>query len=292
MSKKRVIIERPVYVRFEGLDAEHHFLDAGSFSETLAGINKIASSSMHLITYWEMPVRKQPVPPFRIMVSPPQRGSFGCEIVVAGSAILLPLVAEVMLKHGSKSLWALFSSIFLLNSNKEAEMDPHFKLLMEVHREDLRARGIREDRLIDLVGELALHNQTSSARAVNGVGRGSAEMAIGCERGETRIDGADASIIREKEEDVVGGLEDFVCEEVDGLIWHNRRLRLVLRDDEPGHITAAEVRDPAFEEKDNIYIKSYNDKSPIIISAKPVIRDGKVIRLIVMDANPLNDSSP
>lgn len=70
--------------------------------------------------------------------------------------------------------------------------------------------------------------------------------------------------------------------DVDGIIHHNKQLKIVHPDIEGRFITAI-VRDPLFDSVPNPYSEAAASLGSIEVMAKPVYRGGKLERIYVMD---------
>ncbi len=53
----------------------------------------------------------------------------------------------------------------------------------------------------------------------------------------------------------------------------------------PGKIT-----DPALLQAGNIYTHSLDTKQEVMISAKPIVKEGEVVRLFISDGSPITDA--
>ena len=272
----------PLPIRFEGRFADNNLVDAKALSESLAGMNRLVNTSMFVLDRMNIPSRRQSAP-IRVMVSPPQTGSYEYLMHVFSADGLLPLVADVIANRGQELMWRMLSTTLLLNSNRSNDVEPHFKELMKLTQDLRQDRNTSEERFLQLISDLAQTNQNASAMSVSNVGFDTNKLLLKHNDDLTEVDIEAAEIIREKGQITVGDLAKFRCY-VDGLKRHNRTLVLQL-EEMPEQYVTAEVVDPVFDQTENIYIKAYDEKRVIEVSAKPFYRDDAIIKLVVMDAN-------
>jgi hypothetical protein len=264
-----------------GWFADEHLVDAKALSESLAGMNRLVNTSMFMLERWRVPSKRQSAP-IRVMASPPAEGSYEFLIHVLSANGMLPVVADIIANRGQELVWRMLSTTLLFNSNKERDVEPHFTELMRLTQELRQDRNASDERHFELIKELALSNQNASSRLVANVGYDANKLLLPLGHSVTEIDIESAEIIREKGEVSVGELSKFRCH-VDGLKRHNRALTVQL-DVTPDQFTTAKVVDPVFDQPDNIYVRAYDEKRMIEISAKPFHRDDTIVKLVVMDA--------
>lgn len=272
----------PLPIRFEGRFADNNLVDAKTLSESLAGMNRLVNTSMFVLDRMSIPSRRQSAP-IRVMVSPPQAGSYEYLMHVFSADGLLPVVADVIASRGQELMWRMLSTTLLLNSNRSNDVEPHFKELMKLTQDLRQDRNTSEERFLQLISDLAQTNQNASARSVSNVGFDTNKLLLKHNDDLTEVDIEAAEIMREKGQVTVGDLAKFRCY-VDGLKRHNRTLVLQL-EEKPEQYVTAKVVDPVFDQTENIYIKAYDEKRVIEVSAKPFYRDDAIIKLVVMDAN-------
>ena len=159
----------------------------------------------------------------------------------------------------------------------------HLDALLQTNRDHLEARDRSDARwqetLLRLVDRLA----PAATEAVYPVGRSASDLALSAPaRGLLeKIDEPMADAIRSKAEEVVGDMQKMKIN-VDGIIHHNKQLKIVHPDIEGKFITAI-VRDPLFDSIPNPYSEAAASMGSVEVMAKPVYRSGELERIYVMD---------
>lgn len=275
------MIIRPIPIKFDGKIATDHKLDAGKFSDALFGLNRLANSSFYLLDNWSIPTNRQRSPTMTL-VSPPKNACYEFLMEIAAPDGALPLVTNVIATQGQELIWRLVSCTLLQNSQRHQELDPHLDALTKILHQVLKDRNTSEERFVNLVESLAIANQNASAKLVSNIGGDANSMCISSDHGKTKIDLEDAEIIRERGETTVGEAQKYLCK-VDGLIAHSRTLKLIT-EDHPERIITAKVVDPVFHQTGNIYVRAYDTRSTIVVTAKPLKADDELKKLVVSDA--------
>ena len=96
------------------------------------------------------------------------------------------------------------------------------------------------------------------------------------------IDPAVADVINSTEKDTVGPRTDYECIKITELNLNNGHCILEISGFE--NKLTGQISDPVLGQPNNIYSTALNEHKSIIIDAKPIIRDGEVIKLHISDA--------
>ena len=71
---------------------------------------------------------------------------------------------------------------------------------------------------------------------------------------------------------------------IDGVIKHARTIKID-HPSEPGKFLTADVRDPSFDQPENVYFSALTDDTLLVVDAKPTYRaNGELVKLYDMDA--------
>lgn len=186
---------------------------------------------------------------------------------------------------------AIVSTIFKKNEETGKVIDAmvemsrmHHDLAMNV------ANGILRDKLSsDLererwyrttIDNLADANRPALRQISAPVGKSVRTLEIGHTE-ITHIDEAGASVLSSKEDMDIGDLAEYRVT-IHGVFKTDGSCRLKLYDTQ--EITIGRITDPALETVGNVYTSALNQGFPLVITAKPTIKDGKIVRLYISDA--------
>jgi hypothetical protein len=156
--------------------------------------------------------------------------------------------------------------------------------LTEIIQEQQRYRDISEQRCFEMSKLLAENNKTACAKCVSNLGVDASNLEIPLKEHTLSLSEDDAKTIRFKAEDEEGEIAEFKCL-IDSLTLHNKTVRVQIDDlEEDERYITADVMDDAFDSPDNPYIVALNTKRPLRIVAKPILRDGRIVRLKIIKA--------
>lgn len=272
-------------VKFDGRYADEHLLDIRTMSTSLVGANALINKSLYFLDTFNIPSNYQKYP-IRIMMRPPQKGTFNYDLVPIVLDGTLPLFSDIIARNGQELIWRMVSTILFQNSNKEYEkMEPHFEALLKLTDNIRNDRNVSEVQFVNLIRELALSAQSHSSNFVKGVGNDTNKLILPYRSDATEIDIASAEIIRSKGLETSGNLTDYKCQVV--AVNKQTRTVAVKLEESIERKTTAKVADPVFDEMHNIYIQALDEEYMIKILAKPLFRDNQLSKLVIMDASEI-----
>lgn len=153
--------------------------------------------------------------------------------------------------------------------------------LVAMNRDHLDARHRSDEAWRSSLLQVVDRLSPSAKQMVAPIGYGASTLAIRAPSSqEMMIDEPMADVIRSKKGDEVGDMQQMELK-VDGFIHHNRQLKVRHPDIENKYIIA-EVRDPVFEETPNAYTEAAINLAYITVHAKPVLRNGEIIKIYIM----------
>lgn len=285
-----------VKINYDGLDADAHMLDLKLFGEAAIGMDKLSNMGLIALADFRIPKRGERFP-LRIMAREPEEGTFEFVAFLAPlSASTLPLVHEMFYTGAGDILWHWISWVATVMGGRQNEADPHFTALMGLTREIHRGRIESEDKQRQFLLDVLDRIQPAAKSFVAPVGPSAESVSVGVLEGGrpkliTKIDTPMADAIRSKLNLEVGDMEKMRLR-VDGLIHHNKQLK-VEHPDFPGTYITASVRDPAFAEGGNVYTDAVAKQGYLDVSAKPSRKpDGTLQTLYILDANGVDDAEP
>jgi hypothetical protein len=285
-----------IKIDYDGLDADGHMLDLRLFGEAAIGLDKLANTGLIAISDFRLPKRGERFP-LRVLAQEPREGTFEYFAILAPlAASTLPLVHELFYTVAGEVLWRWLSWVASMMGGRPKEAEPHFKALMDLTKEIHKGRIESEDKQRQFFLDVLDKVQPAARGFVAPVGPSANSVTIGAQNEDgplllTHIDVPMADAIRSKEKLEVGDMEKMRVR-VDGLIHHNRQLKVELPD-QPGRYFTANVRDPAFSDESNIYMDAVASQGYLDVSAKPSRKqDGTLQALYILDASAASEIEP
>ncbi|RYG55579.1 MAG: hypothetical protein EON56_05425, partial [Alphaproteobacteria bacterium] len=138
--------EQILIIKYDGLDANEHTLDLRLFGESLAGIDRVASAGLIMLTTRRMPKKGERFP-LRLKAREPEASSVLIQAVIDNAAWALPLAHEIATGVSIDLLTSWFGAVFNLAGGRSKEADPHFNKLMD-HLEKVREDRVELDRAL------------------------------------------------------------------------------------------------------------------------------------------------
>lgn len=212
----------------------------------------------------------------------PRPGSVDIVAMVQQAPWVLPVIQDFLITGGVDASYRFASYVLTKLGGRPNEAEMHLNALLQLNRDHLEARHRNDEQwragFFQLVDRLA----PAAKQAVSPVGSGAAYMALSGPKGEeTKVDEPMADAIRSKEDDEVGDMTEIEVR-VDGIIHHNRQLK-VADPNVDGRFVTAEVRDPLFDTVPNAYSEAAANMASIKVMAKPLYRNGLLHKLYIMD---------
>lgn len=282
----------PITLKLQGDIADSHRIDAFQLADTINGFGKVTGHSLYLLQRLEVAGKKQRVTDLQVLAKPPEAGSVEIIYFIEALRHISPFLFEPFVRHGSELLWRTISTTFLLNSGRGSEAmqmaEMPYDYLKSRDERDYQQRS--EERAKDerIIGQLIAQNaqlcQSGCKNAVASVGKTSKTLMLPFNSLNVEFNENDAHNIRLSAEESVGPETPYRCV-MDGIIEHNKTIKIQVDEltDDDKYLTA-EVKDSLFGQTDNPYITALNTKMPLTLIARPVLKDGRIIRLIVFEA--------
>lgn len=280
-------IFRPIPVEYKGLYAEDSFLDAQQLGRSLVGLGRISNSTLHF--YFEGSVSTDPrLFGSRFYVGPPKQGSVIFELVAMAASGSLPLYFSVLCEVADQYIPKLMGALIFWRIGRKSEFDQVLEGLLEIaNRHDEFARDVHQGHMRDK--EWLQQHITDLARALvpamrelpDPVGKSCNELKIGSTEvtEPVAIDEPTAQVLQSKEELIVADMRQYR-----GLFLGVDTTNGSCRIEVEGGIVRGKITDPALEVVENVYTHALDTHRPVLITAKPVLREGEIKRLYISDA--------
>lgn len=282
----------PITLKLEGRVADRHRIDAFQLADTIQGFGQVIGHSLFFLHRLKVAGKRERVTELQVLAKPPTAGSVELIYFIEALRHLSPVLFEPFVKHGTELLWRTAISTFLFNSGrnedamKQSEMTlDYIKSRDRIYAEQRSDEREKDERIIHrLIDANAKRCQSGCKGAVSSLGSTSSALSFPIYDRDIILSEEDASRIRLAAEESVGPETSFICL-MDGIIEHNKTIKIQVEGltEEDRYLTA-EVKDSLFGQLDNPYITALNTKKRLVIKARPVLKDGRVVRLIIFEA--------
>jgi len=280
-------MKREIIIKFDGGDADKHYVDMKLLGQSLQGFDQIISSGIIFYIFKRPPKRRERAPVI-VKANQPKVGSHEIEAVIEAAKILLPLAWPNLTDGSSNYLWHFVSYILKNNGGRKSEAKMHEDNLIEIlskqseaneRSQDAWREHVAEwrDQLFDLTKRLI----PASVNAIAPIG--SSVLSTSFTAGSaapTLIDEPMADAIRSKGEIEISDLEQMDLQ-TDGFVHHSRRLNVV-NPFKPGSYINAEIYDPLVHNAPNVYSEAANRKATIRAHVKVARRQDNIENIYIM----------
>ena len=274
-------------VRFDGLDSSSHHMEARLLGTALQGLDTLVGDAVFGAVAGRPPTtaeRREIV----VWVAAPQVGCVEIPGQVGAASGLLPFILDALKHPGTKFLYEILSFLLKLKGGKPKDAQDHameaYRLLVEDRVHERQTHLQTQENWMAFCRDLAGVSEQPLRKLAAPVGRAAETLTLDAPAGRppTVIDVPMAEAIRSNEPLEVGDMQRMRLR-VDGVIKHTRKLK-VETEDRPGEFINAEVRDPAFDSRPNVYTRALEGDGYLDVDAKPTYRNGELVKLHIMDA--------
>lgn len=268
---------QPVFVRYDGLDAEKHEIDLFEFGKSAQGLAKIIATVADFSITGNYQDDKRNLC-CKITIKEPKANCFSFMAIIhhIDKSPTLTTFAGV---SGASIFVGILAFVWSIIAGKKEEM----KALKESLNTAIVQLGRRDDsqRLIEAVEKMALALVPAAKQAVAPIGVSCETMKFG--------DGKEYhTTLNEDDRDVIyGEIFDVSDEEeyrvlISEFDMKNRTCKISLKDDLMRRFSA-KVTDPQAELANNKYVSAMNSKSIVTIKAKTKMVGDKIREFVVSD---------
>lgn len=289
-STGALLLPAPVRLKYEGLDADAHRIDAMQLGQSLQGSARLYNSIAHFWFTGQIP--KRLVSQMRIQAGPPERGSISYAIYLAMVHGTLPMYPPLLSEFADLCIPAFVKSVFARRSGRPvAEVMKSLEVIDAMHDREHRmmekvfdGQLATQARLLNVIDHLTNQNTGAMAQMSSPVGRTSRAMVHFEGRAdEVRVDEPMAEVFRSKGDEELGDQATFRAklQMIDKLAGTCK-----VQIDGADGTFKGKITDPALSSPGNIYTHAFDTDEWVIITAKPTLREGEIQRLYISDAKP------
>ena len=299
----------PYTIKYTGGLTDEHIINSQELAFSILGASKISTSVIHYIFTGRVPkanYKKE----YYCVTKAPQAGSVEwfqwviplvphtvayTEEFKLGAELLFQAVwdsiVNVLTRNSGKTMADTFLTINRQNNEAFVEMMRISMQAIEKSNRSLSDVATRQSETIEKIvkhhattmPELAKTNKTNAVNLVQPIGNSCVHINNHFYNGfSVDIDPVKADIIRLKDTDEFGELGRFECIRIWELNLNSGHCILELAGFEkrvPGLIT-----DPVIQRPENAYSTALNEFKPLVLTAKPILRDNEIIKLHIVDA--------
>lgn len=299
-------LTKPLPLEFEGLDAGEHRIDAQQLGRSLGGIARLYRSVNHFYFTGVIPTQMRR-PDVRILVGPPREGSITYALWVLIAHGRLPLYPELLADFADAVTPQLVKSVIAKRAGQPKVAERAMDIVHEIAKDNsevakrlleygqlvevghqARERESHQEKaqLMALVERLAQVNGSALTNMVAPVGNSARSLTHAkSEDAEYVIDEPAADAIRAK-----GVLEVLDAEtikvRIEAVDKIARTCKIVSEDWE--FPVRGKITDPSIDTPENVYTKALDAATNVIITGKPVLKDGKLHMFYISDAVPFD----
>jgi hypothetical protein len=279
----------PIPIRYHGLFADDHLVDAQQFGTSVASVSRVATSLSHFFFFHQI-THDTRAYQIKFFVGPSKENGLLQEIVAVMNSGLMPVFSPVMLKFSKIIVEKLFDAVIKSATKQKSEAAmaiegihdlavKHNEFAKQVHEGHMRDKKWLQDTVSQLVAE----NRAPLRGVPEPVGRSVREMIVGDPGQRTIIDEPSAEVLRSREDLEVGEAKQYVVD-IEGVFKTNGACRVRLQEDGSDRVVSGKITDPELELPGNVYTTALDQGQKLRVTAKPTIKDGEVYRLFISDA--------
>jgi len=283
-------IIKPAIVTYTGLYADDHVVDVQDLGRSLIGLGRVANSVTHFWLYGEV-VKDSRLFRVRHYAGPPQKNGVLYELAALMAQGQLPIFAPLLCELADAVLPHIWQAMIHRATGRGGEMHKALDLAHDtIVRYDDFARSVHDGHMADKrwlqdhVDSLTDANRRSMVEIPAPVGRSCNKETVWVGSvSPTEIDEPTAQVLRSKEPLQVGDTATYeaVLEAVDTT---NGSCKFTVSGD--GKQTKGKITDPALANPENVYTRALDTKRSVVLTGKPVTKDGKIVQIYISDARP------
>ena len=277
----------PIPIAYRGLYADDHLVDAQQFGQSIASAGQIANSICHQFLF-ENVTHDPRSYQVRFFVGTSKKNGLIQEIIAVMNSGSMPVFAPVLLKTGKIFIERMFDAVIAHTLKKPSDMGKaldtirdmaaqHHEFATQVHQGQMRDKKW----LRALVEHVVSENRAPLRALPSPVGKTVRQMQIGDKSTGPIIDEPAADVLRSHDLLEIGEATKYEVKIV-GVFKTNGTCRV--RIGQTDCVVPGKIVDPVLDTPHNVYTAALDQDVPILVTAKPTLKDGRVHRLYILDA--------
>lgn len=306
------ILENPIIIKYEGLDADKHEIELSSFAESLKGLEKIISVAANFAVSQRY-VKRRDAMVGRVMATTPSEGSFDFPVIfswISQNGLASTTVGGLIV--------VLVSYIFSRLCGTKKENEEQRKALEAALKERGNTNEAVIHRLLDTIDNMAVSLRPATKQALTPIGKSASSLSVSSKdqkiepfvvgKAEKKAVLSDTRVLSgthvlskkvvlpKKElfyeqpvllqevvrsEDTTETLDEMVYDvRFHEMNKDTKTCRISFLNDDGSRITAV-INDPCFKLEENNYIKAFANNTYIPVKARAIVKKGKIIQLVI-----------
>lgn len=277
----------PIEIRYTGLFADAHLVDALEFGRSVAGVGRVGNSLCHLLFFGE--VARPKSHKVRFYVRPSKENGLLQEIVAVMNNGSMPMFAPILTVVAKTFIEKAFDATIKAALNRKSDTAlaieklhdlavKHAEFSSQVHTGQMQDKAW----LQGMVETVVAQNRSSLRELPAPVGHSVRQMQIGAPTVGPFVDEAAAEVLRARDPMALGDISSYVVT-VEGVFKTNGACRLKILG--TGKIVSGKIVDPALHTPSNVYTTALDQGVALRITAKPTLKADELSTLYVMDAS-------
>jgi hypothetical protein len=276
----------PLPVRYTGLFADSHLVDANQFGHSISGVARIGNSICNVLFFSEVGNPKKHK--IRFYVRPSKENGLLQELVAVMNNGAMPMFHPALLKIGSVFVDRTFDAVIKTALGRKGEAALAIEKLHDLAKETIDFNkqvhaGQMQDKawMQRMIEGLVAQNRGPLKELPAPIGNSVRQMQIGAPTIGPIVDEASAEVLRARDPLQLGDAQEYQVL-VEGVFKTNGACRLKLISD--GRVVSGKIVDPALAIAGSVYTSALDRDLPLQITAKPTLKDGEIHTLYVSDA--------
>jgi hypothetical protein len=286
-------IFEPLPIRYTGLFADSHLVDANQFGQSVSGVARVGNSICNILFFAEVGNPKKYK--IRFYVRPSKENGLLQELVAVMNNGAMPIFHPALLTIGGKFVERAFDAVIKTALGRKGEAALAIEKLHDLAKENLEfSKQVHAGQMQDkawmqgMIEGLVSQHRGALRELPAPVGNTVRQMQIGAPAVGPIVDEAAAEVLRAREPLQLGDTHEYEVM-VEGVFKTNGACRLRLLPE--GRVVFGKITDPALSIPGNVYTSALDRGLPLKVTAKPTLKDGEIHTLYVSDAKLLSESA-
>jgi hypothetical protein len=276
----------PIVIRYDGLDADGHFIDLGLLGKSIQGASRLLGTAGSIVVTGEYAKQSQALS-VRVLAGQPQAHCWELPAVITtilpAAAPMLPIFKEAATTAATKAVTGIINYAISKVGGRKRDAEMSHEIAMKALEEmEHTSRAT-----VEAMERVALSQRPAIKLFVAPVGESCTIARIGDPSfGAISIDVQTRDAIEESEAAEIRETADYeiLISEFD---LKNHSCKFSLRDqDDPNHRFAGEITDPIARTPHNPYSSALDNQRWLWVRGKAEIKDGQLEKLYISDLSP------
>jgi hypothetical protein len=285
----------PIPVQYRELYTVGPLVDASELGISLQGLARLTNGVVHFYLHGDV-VKDSRLYRARVFAGSPRVGSTVFDLLALLVTGELPLYAPILREVGAVVVTHIVRAVIEMAIGDHGQAERAIDHIAELaKRHDEFAQSVHEGHmgdkrwLQDRIAQLAEQSRIPLQELAKPIGSSCREIDVGdaTVAEPAVIDEAEAEVLTSKEKLQVREMQQFrgVMEAVD-TINGSCKIRIEGSDE----VLRGKITDPALSNPENVYTRSLDLQRFIVVSAKPILKEGKISTLFISDGHSLTDA--